>query len=122
MSKASDGAVGITEVAQALFRSGTPKKAAQSLKCSQTFIYDLISKQKDLVYLLVSGDKVKIGTTSNLVSRVKALRTSNPEARIALVLNGNKSTESALHAKYAKYRISGEWFLSNPVLTDLGAK
>ena len=122
MTKSRKNIIGIIEVAQALFRNGTPKKAAQALKCSQTFIYDMLSSQKDLVYLLVSGNKVKIGTTSNLVSRVKALRTSNPDAKIALVMNGNKSTESALHARYAEYRLNGEWFSSNLVLTDLGAK
>lgn len=54
---------------------------------------------------------VKIGTTMNLPARVKELQTGSPvPLRVLAACPGDIRLESALHAKYARYRLSGEWF------------
>jgi hypothetical protein len=54
---------------------------------------------------------VKIGTTTDLSSRVRELQTGSPVTlRVLAVCPGDRALEAALHRAYARYRVSGEWF------------
>ena len=69
-------------------------------------------KKSTHLYILSCGNKKKIGVTSNIEKRIKALQTGNAE-RIVLEyieerLNPTKA-ESFLHRYFAKRRKVGEW-------------
>jgi len=74
-----------------------------------------------LVYFLVNGDRVKIGTSTNITARVSALslRRSNAE----LLLNGGHDLENSLHQHFASDRIGKtEWFTLSPRIRDYIAR
>lgn len=61
------------------------------------------------VYFIANGDRVKIGFTTNLKSRVATL--SLRESDVLLLLRGEMDLERALHRRFAKERINNtEWF------------
>lgn len=54
---------------------------------------------------------VKIGVTRNVDRRIAGLQTACPcELTIFAVIDGDKSTERALHSQFAEHRRHGEWF------------
>lgn len=63
-----------------------------------------------LVYFLRIGDRVKIGTSTNLAVRVNSLSVSLTD--VTHVVPGGVETERALHARWEKYRVheNREWF------------
>ncbi|MGW0713089.1 GIY-YIG nuclease family protein [Streptomyces sp. NPDC002643] len=63
-----------------------------------------------IVYFIRMGDRVKIGTTTNLVQRVNALSLALPD--VAKVVMGGKEMEALMHERYAEYRVyeNREWF------------
>jgi hypothetical protein len=62
-----------------------------------------------VVYFIENGNRIKIGTSTNLRKRVAALSLSTRS--IVLVLHGGVSYERELHARFAAYRTPGtEWF------------
>lgn len=63
------------------------------------------------LYVVQGGDLVKIGHTTRLSSRLKALRTANgtPVTLLALV-PAHPAMEKAIHQRFAHLRASGEWF------------
>jgi hypothetical protein len=62
-----------------------------------------------IVYFIQNGNRVKIGTSTNLRKRVAALSLSTRS--IVLVLHGDAAYERKLHARFAAYRTPGtEWF------------
>jgi hypothetical protein len=83
---------------------------------------DLDGPHDEIVYFLVNGDRVKIGRTINLAVRVKAL--ALPRSGVALVLQGGRSLETALHDHFAAYRVeASEWFrLEGPLVEYVAAK
>lgn len=52
------------------------------------------------------GDRVKIGTTTNLAKRV----TGVPHDRVLASEPGGRDLERARHAEFAGLRVKGEWF------------
>lgn len=72
-------------------------------------------KHRPVVYFVQNGDRVKIGTTTNLRSRISAL--SLRPTDIVLLLNGGRTHEQALHKRFAILRVGNtEWFAnSGPV-------
>lgn len=57
------------------------------------------------------GSLVKIGTTTNLGLRLKALQAYEKERlRVIGTIDGDRSTESFIHGVFAQYREAGEWF------------
>lgn len=65
-----------------------------------------------VVYYMRLGDRVKIGTTKNIMAR---LETFNPEELMALEKGGH-SVERARHRTFDDLRTSGEWFrLEHPL-------
>lgn len=71
----------------------------------------------DLIYFLESAPGyVKIGFTTDLATRVRALQPGCPLPLrlLAHMPDGDLKTERALHRRFARDRLSGEWF----TLTD----
>jgi hypothetical protein len=65
------------------------------------------------LYLIQAGANgpVKIGSASNVETRLGQLQTGNPyELRIVTVLHGMGSREREAHEKFAYFRMAGEWF------------
>lgn len=61
------------------------------------------------VYFVVNGDRVKIGLTTNLKNRLHRL--GHPRQSVALLLDGGRDLEAALHHRFADFRVaSSEWF------------
>lgn len=74
-----------------------------------------------------SSFHVKIGYAIDAESRRKTLQTGNSAPLVILAtMPGDRSTESALHRRFANDRIAGEWFYPTPALLlfilDVAAK
>lgn len=61
---------------------------------------------KALVYYIRFGDRIKIGTTTNLANRLTAL----PFDEVLAVEPGSHFLERSRHKQFAHLRIKGEWF------------
>lgn len=69
------------------------------------------------VYCIINFERnaAKIGTTRNVRKRLQQLQTASPDALyLHEQIRGGKTKERELHRRYAKHRLTGEWF-------DLGA-
>ncbi len=63
------------------------------------------------VYFALCGSKVKIGTTYDLKNRMKSLRAGMPDKlKVLVTIAGGHRLERSLHARFARYRMNGEWF------------
>lgn len=74
-------------------------------------------KHAPLVYFIRNGNRMKIGTSTELKRRIRtlALRAEN----VALLLDGDRRLERKLHDQFADLRIGDtEWFAYEPPLTD----
>lgn len=74
------------------------------------------------VYLISDGTAFKIGKSADdPQNRLKGLQTGNPRL---LILLGSKhvpdraAAEAALHAKFHRYNILGEWFMRNVAILE----
>jgi len=73
----------------------------------------IITYNLGFVYFLQSGQDgpIKIGYTTDIQKRIKALQTAHPfPLKLLLVINGNVDDESKLHKKFNSLRLCGEWF------------
>lgn len=62
-----------------------------------------------IVYFILNGNRVKIGYTTNLIGRVRALAQATDN--VILTLAGGRELESALHDRFARFRVgNSEWF------------
>lgn len=74
-----------------------------------------------VVYFLVNGDRVKIGTSTNVTARVGALSLRRSNAQ--LLLEGGKDLEDALHNHFQTDRIGRtEWFALSASIRDYIAR
>lgn len=74
-------------------------------------------KHRPLVYFLRNGNRIKIGTTTELKRRIRtlALRPEN----VVLLLDGDQRLERELHRQFAGLRIgNSEWFAYDGPLID----
>lgn len=60
---------------------------------------------------------IKIGTTSQLGRRLSALRRDHGTLTLLATQEGGFTKERALHERFAKLRVEGEWFRSGHLLT-----
>lgn len=60
----------------------------------------------ELVYYMRFGDRVKIGYTTNLASRLKAV----PNDELLATEPGTRAVEAARHHQFRELRLTGEWF------------
>jgi hypothetical protein len=72
------------------------------------------------VYFAAAGDRIKIGWSRKVGSRIAQLQTGNPESVVLLAtMPGGRSLERTLHQRFAGARLAGEWFARTPELTAL---
>ncbi|EAB6379051.1 GIY-YIG nuclease family protein [Salmonella enterica subsp. enterica serovar Altona] len=70
-------------------------------------------KEEPQVYVLSSKmtGLTKIGYSSNIPQRIKALGNAGPDSlTLECLIPGGRDTESMLHRKFAEKRKHGEWF------------
>jgi hypothetical protein len=79
-------------------------------------------RHEPIVYFVANGTRVKIGYTTRLFDRLRAL-TLQADA-VLLLLEGGMHLESALHKRFGKHRIAGtEWFALAPeIVRYVGAR
>lgn len=76
-----------------------------------------VGKHTPLVYFIRNGNRMKIGTTTDLKRRIRtlALRPEN----VTLLVEGDQRRERAYHKQFADLRIGRtEWFAYEGPLTD----
>ncbi len=79
---------------------------------------------KYYVYLISSGDFIKIGYSNSPGSRLRELQVGNPRLLSMIGQSvfsdrvGAKSGEASLHKRYRAYKARGEWFDSS-ILEDV---
>jgi hypothetical protein len=71
---------------------------------------------ESVVYFVRMGDLIKIGTTTNLHSRISSL--SLTMSHVLATERGSYSREGDLHRRFASLREHGEWFRAEPELLD----
>lgn len=67
-----------------------------------------------VVYYLRFGDRIKIGTTSDLRSRLAAL----PPGDLLAIEPGTYDLERQRHTQFALHHLAGEWFQDGAALQD----
>src|SRR5258705_9513139 len=66
---------------------------------------------------------IKIGFAKSVPNRMRALLVGFPyEIKLLAVIRGDRALERELHARFAQWRLSGEWFDRTPALTDYIAR
>lgn len=62
---------------------------------------------------------IKIGYSTITKNRVSELQVGNSqELQVLLVAEGDRGTESALHNKFKRLKVRGEWFKADKELLD----
>lgn len=88
------------------------------IKTSQVPLPDrrTIKAGDPVVYYIRFGDRIKIGTTQNLSSRLASL----PHDELLAVERGDRDLEQERHKQFGQYRITrrGEWFTLGPELLE----
>lgn len=62
------------------------------------------------VYFVKCGEYIKIGTSTDVDARVRALASKHPDVSTLCTFDGGRDIERAFHKKLAAHRRSGEWF------------
>lgn len=68
-----------------------------------------------MIYFIqgAEGTPIKIGFSSDVRERLAALQTAHHcKLRILGGISGSQAVEAALHRRFARYRVEGEWFLA----------
>lgn len=69
----------------------------------------------NVVYVLRSHDKIKVGTSSRLRSRFAELQTACSETLVLVGWReGDRDDEQAIHGVLEQHRLHGEWFRDSP--------
>ena len=71
------------------------------------------------VYFLRDATTVKIGFTTSIRQRIKAIQTGCAEpVELLMVMPGTDETEKFFHALFRDFRIGGEWFSLTGLLAE----
>ena len=65
------------------------------------------------LYVISCNDRLKIGVTNDITTRIKAHQTSNPDPLVLEYIEQRYNPHKAeryLHKEFRKHRVSGEWF------------
>jgi hypothetical protein len=74
-----------------------PKRTAKNSHC--------------LIYFISCGPFIKIGRTHDVPRRLATLQVGSPyPLKLLIEMDGGERVEKELHARYAAYRVGGEWF------------
>jgi hypothetical protein len=67
------------------------------------------------IYFITDGEAIKVGSAICVESRCRELQVSHyRELRIIGKLRGTRKQERALHMRWGRFRIRGEWFRDAP--------
>lgn len=73
--------------------------------------------ERCLVYFIAGAGLIKIGCTTNLTSRFRAIRNSSPvPVELLGTMRGGSLAEAFAHDRWAGQRRHGEWFEDTPEL------
>lgn len=62
---------------------------------------------------------IKIGYTTQIAKRVQSLNARGPRPiQIVALLTGSRALERALHRRFARHRMQGEWFRPHAEILD----
>jgi hypothetical protein len=82
-------------------------------------LFALASDGRHWVYFIANGDAVKIGIANDVFKRHTALQVgSSSRLRLIGLVDPDKFSEGAVHARFAHLRIRGEWFWLKPEIID----
>lgn len=88
--------------------------------------FDECEKDQPVIYFVSPAQKqdlIKIGYTTNLVARLRSLRTSSPdELQIHLVIPGSREGEQDLHRQFSSSHVRREWFKRTKAIDDFIAR
>jgi hypothetical protein len=71
----------------------------------------LSAPEAGYIYFVRMGAFVKIGFTTDVAARMKAIQTSSPEKIVLLrIERGAVENERTFHRRFHRYRANGEWF------------
>src|SRR4051812_35404259 len=71
----------------------------------------------EVVYFVRAGNAVKIGRTTNLPGRLKALATASAvPLELLAAVPGGRPEEARLHRRWRHLHIRGEWFRADEAL------
>ncbi len=69
------------------------------------------------VYFASSANRIKIGWSGQVATRLAQLQTGNPDpVRLLATMPGGRALERRLHERFADARLAGEWFAATPEL------
>jgi hypothetical protein len=71
-----------------------------------------------MLYLVKSGDYLKIGYTDNVYKRIRQYNTYNPDIEVLSIRFGNEEDEKKLHELLSEYNYKLEWFHYNNEVID----
>lgn len=72
------------------------------------------------LYFFSSGDRIKIGVSTNVERRRKDVGAQLPQVPSCLgFIEGDYSLERYVHGLLAEYRLSGEWFSDTPRVREV---
>jgi len=69
---------------------------------------------KGVVYFVLFGDRIKIGFTTSMETRMRVI----PHDKILATMPGTISTERQMHKRFKEHRVNGEWFTPAPELME----
>ena len=76
-----------------------------------------------MLYLIQSGEFLKIGYTDNIEKRINQYKTHNPDYVLLAYRDGNRCDETLLHSLLSDYFVDNtEWMKSNIFILDLFCK
>ena len=102
----------LSEAQAALAAGQPPSEETWARWIDSARAVEVITPVSEVVYYVQFADRVKIGYTSNLVSRLTAI----PHDRVLAVERGGREVERLRHEQFATARIRGEWFQATPDL------
>ena len=77
-----------------------------------------MTRRRTYVYFIRNGNTVKIGHSHSPHKRMASMRTANhAKLEMLAITDGGAMRERVLHKRFAKFRLSGEWFTLAPDIT-----
>lgn len=75
-----------------------------------------------MLYLIKSGNYIKIGYSENLEKRLQSYNTHNPNYQLIDTIEGNEDLEKTLHHLCKEFKFKNEWFHLNQFIIDIWNK
>lgn len=95
-----------TELVDRVMAVQVTERRVERLRLEQVRVANLPAREPDVVYYMLLGSRIKIGTTTNVKSRLSAV---NAEELLATE-PGDRTLEAQRHREFASLRTHLEWF------------